>query len=124
MSTIDVNVVEASFRIPQKYKYHHLDKKYILKQLTYQYVPEKLLDRPKKGFGVPLRRWLRTILKEEVEHYADSQILKQQDIFDGEAVKELIEKQRISDKVMYSSLLWSFLVFQKWYQMYIEDLWD
>lgn len=121
---LDVNVVEASFRIPQKYKYHQLDKKYILKQLTYQYVPEKLLDRPKKGFGVPLRRWLRTILKEEVEHYADFKILKQQGIFDGEAVKKLIEKQRISDKVMYSSLLWSFFVFQKWYQMYIEDLWD
>jgi asparagine synthase (glutamine-hydrolysing) len=86
-------------------------------------VPKELLDRPKKGFGVPLRKWLRTVLKDEIAHYADKDILKRQDIFDGDAVQTLILKQENSDKIMYSSMLWSFYVFQKWYQMYIEDLW-
>lgn len=120
---LDYRIIEESFRIPHGYKYHHFDKKHILKEITYQYVPKELLDRPKKGFGVPLRKWLRTVLKDEIAHYADVSILKRQDIFVPEAVEKLIIHQEKSDKIMYSSMLWSFYVFQKWYQIYIEDLW-
>lgn len=120
---LDYRIIEESFHIPHRYKYHQFDKKHILKEITYQYVPKELLDRPKKGFGVPLRKWLRTVLKDEIARYADAAILKKQDIFDANAVQELIAHQEKSDKIMYSSMLWSFYVFQKWYQMYIEDLW-
>ncbi len=120
---LDYRIIEESFRIPHEYKYYRFDKKHILKEITYQYVPKELLDRPKKGFGVPLRKWLRTVLKDEIAHYAEPIILKRQDIFDADAVQELIAHQEKSDKIMYSSMLWSFYVFQKWYQMYIEDLW-
>lgn len=121
---LDHKVVEESFRIPHQYKYRRFDKKYILKEITYDYVPRELLDRPKKGFGVPLQKWLRTVLKDEVARYADPEILQRQDIFVPSAVQELIAKQQMADKVIYSSVLWSFYVFQKWYQMYIEDLWQ
>lgn len=120
---LDYRFVEQSFRIPQSLKYHNRNKKYILKQLTYKYVPQALLDRPKMGFGVPLRKWLRTVLREEIRRYADQEILKKQDIFVPEAVERLIRKQQKSDKIMYSSMLWSFYMFQLWYQRYIEDLW-
>ncbi len=120
---LDYRMIEHSFDIPHSYKYHRFDKKHILKELTYKYVSKELLNRPKKGFGVPLRKWLRTVLREEIAHYADERILKRQDIFDANAVQELITNQQKSDKIMYSSMLWSFYVFQKWYQMYIEDLW-
>lgn len=119
---LDYRIVEASFRIPHKYKYRCFDKKYILKELAYGYVPKKLLDRPKKGFGVPLRKWIRTILLDEISMYADASILKKQDIFVPAAVSELIARQQKSDNILYSSMLWSFYVFQKWYQTYIEDL--
>lgn len=120
---LDHRVVEESFRIPHEFKYRRFDKKYILKEITYDYVPKELLDRPKKGFGVPLQKWLRTVLKDEVARYADVSILQRQDIFVPNAVQELIVKQQKCDKIIYSSVLWSFYVFQKWYQMYIEDLW-
>lgn len=121
---LDYRLIEASFGIPHSYKYHNFDKKHLLKELTYRYVPKTLLERPKKGFGVPLRKWLRTVLKDEIMHYAEVRILKRQDIFNPQAVQELIVHQQKSDKIMYSSMLWSFYVFQKWYQMYIEDLWQ
>ena len=121
---LDYRIVEQSFSIPHKYKYTNGKKKYILKELTYRYVPKELLNRPKKGFGVPLRKWLRTVLKSEINRYADIDILRKQDIFVPEAVFELIRKQERSDKVIYSSMLWSFYVFQRWYQRYIEDLWE
>lgn len=120
---LDYRIIEESFRTPHKYKYKRFDKKHILKEITYGYVPKELLDRPKMGFGVPLRKWLRTILQDEILHYADKDILKRQDIFDPEAVSDLIQIQKHSNKIIYSSILWSFYVFEKWYQMYMEDLW-
>lgn len=121
---LDYRIVEWSLGIPQNFKCAGRDKKHILKDVTYRYVPRELLDRPKKGFGVPLRKWLRTVLKKEIAKYADSRILKKQDIFQPEAVQELITKQEKCDKIMYSSMLWSFYMFQLWYQEYIEDLWN
>lgn len=121
---LDYRIVEWSLGIPQNFKCAGRDKKHILKDVTYRYVPRELLDRPKKGFGVPLRKWLRTVLKKEVARYADSRILKKQDIFQAEAVQELIIKQEKSDKIIYSSMLWSFYVFQLWYQQHIEDIWN
>ncbi len=121
---LDYRFVETSMRIPQKYKYHAFDKKYILKDLTYQYVPKNLLDRPKKGFGVPMRKWLRTSLKDNVERLSDKDILEKQGIFDPSAVRMLIDSQSKIDKIQYTSTLWSYYVFQRWYQQYIEDLWN
>ena len=121
---LDYRVIEKSFQIPHNCKYNRWDKKHILKELTYRYVPETLLDRPKKGFGVPLRKWLRGVLKENIRKYADREILKRQGIFVPRAVEALIARQAVSDKIMYTSMLWSFYVFQTWYQMYIEDLWS
>lgn len=121
---LDYRVIEQSFRVPHSYKYAKFDKKHILKDITYQYVPKELLNRPKKGFGVPLRKWLRTVLKKRIEQYAEVSILARQGIFVPSAVIELINQQEKSDKIMYSSLLWSFYIFQSWYEAYIENLWE
>lgn len=121
---LDYHVIEQSFKIPHIQKYSKFDKKHILKELTFDYVPKELLNRPKKGFGVPLCTWLRTVLKPQVTKYSDRAILKRQGIFVPDAVQSLIQRQGYSNKIIYSSILWSFYVFQMWYQMYIEDLWN
>lgn len=119
---IDYRIPEWSFKVDHSLKYHKKDKKYLLKQLTYDYVPKELLDRPKKGFGVPLRKWLRTVLASEIERMAEPSKLEKQGIFYPEAIRALIEKQKKSDLIIYSSVLWSFYVFQNWYSEYIEEL--
>lgn len=119
---LDYRIPEWSFGVSHNLKYHSFDKKYLLKELTYDYVPRKLLDRPKKGFGVPLRKWLRTVLKTEILRLSEPIKLERQGIFRADAVRELIEKQEKSNKIVYSSLLWSFYIFQMWYSEYIAEL--
>lgn len=119
---LDYRVPEWSFQVSHDLKYHHFNKKYLLKELTYDYVPRELLDRPKKGFGVPLRKWLSTVLKSEILRLSDPEKLRRQGIFQPEAIRNLIEKQEKTNKIVYSSLLWSFYVFQMWYSEYIEEL--
>lgn len=120
---IDYRLVENSFRIPHEYKYHNGDKKHILKDVVYGYVDRSLLDRPKKGFGVPLRQWLTTYLADELKGYSDAAILRRQGLFEPEYVSALIDNMNHSDKTIYSTLTWAFYVFERWYQRYMEDLW-
>lgn len=121
---LDYRIMEYSFRLPRDFEYHKGDKKHILKDITYELVPKALLDRPKKGFGVPLAKWLRDELHEPLLQYARTDILKRQGIFNPDKIQEFILKLDKSEVSLYNSILWSFYVFQMWYQVYVEDLWN
>lgn len=120
---LDYRIVEYSYQLPHNFKYKVGNKKRILKDLAYEAVPRELLDRPKQGFGVPLAKWLRGELYNQLMCYADKQILKKQNIFEAEKVHELIDIVMKDDSPQYSSIVWGFFVFQMWYQEYVEDLW-
>jgi len=121
---LDYRVVEKSFEIPHKFKYTGLtkrfDKKHILKELAYDYIPKEMLSGPKRGFGVPLAKWLRGPLKDEIRQYSDAEFLKKQGLFDPEGVQNLIQTQEHENKIIYSSILWSFYMFQRWWAEYME----
>lgn len=67
---IDREIMELSAAIPEHF---HLKngKKSILKDILYKYVPRELIERPKRGFTVPLAHWFRNELKGELEDLAD-----------------------------------------------------
>lgn len=116
---LDREVMECSFRIPHEFKYKHGEKKYILKDVLYDYVPKEMMDRPKNGFGVPLGKWLRTHLREEVEAVSEKKYIEDQGIFRYEVVRELIERVDKSDRKPYPKILWAYYVFQLWYKEYM-----
>lgn len=118
---LDHNIVEYSFRLPHEYKYHHGEKKYILKQLAYDHIPKELLDMPKKGFGVPIAKWLRGPLKPQLMKYADKERLEKQGIFDSDGVNELCNTVEKNTSTIYSTVLWGFFCFQMWYEKYVEN---
>jgi asparagine synthase (glutamine-hydrolysing) len=57
---LDQDVVEFARYIPHEYKFRHGQTKYLLKAALRGVVPDAVLDRGKKGFGIPLTRWLRS----------------------------------------------------------------
>lgn len=63
---LDRKVVEMSWRIAPSIKLNQGQTKWPLREILYQYVPRHLIERPKMGFSVPLARWLREELNEEV----------------------------------------------------------
>ncbi len=123
---LDKDVMEYSFRIPHEFKFHKGDKKHILKDIAYDYIPKELLDRPKVGFGVPLDKWLRGPLKEQLLAYSEKYYLEKQGIFDGEYVSGMIRDYiRTGDGgpatgANYSKLSWSFFIFEQWYQHFFN----
>ena len=121
---LDPEVMLYSYRLDHDLKYHReksgWSKKYILKQLACDYIPRELLERPKKGFSVPLGKWLSGPLREQLLTYGNAQFLKEQGIFRPEELTQLIAKflsegdKGAGTGQNYSGLLWSFFVFQQW----------
>lgn len=121
---LDTDVMEFSYRIPHRYKFADGDKKHILKDIAYDYIPKELLERPKVGFGVPLDKWLRGPLKEQLLDYSSYDYLVKQDIFDAAYTSDFIHGYlKTGDAgpatgANYSKLAWSFFVFQQHYAKY------
>ncbi|MDR2889090.1 MAG: asparagine synthase (glutamine-hydrolyzing) [Lachnospiraceae bacterium] len=121
---LDPEVMEYSFRLAHRFKFDHNEKKRILKDIAYDYVPRSLLDRPKVGFGVPLDKWLRGPLREELSGMCERGFLRRQGLFDSEVTAKMIERFLVkgdggpSTGANFSKLTWSFFTFQKWYQSY------
>lgn len=123
---LDQEVMEYSFRLPHHFKYDKGIKKKILRDIAFDYIPRRLLDRPKKGFGVPLDKWLRGPLREQLLSMCERGYLRRQGIFDANYTADMIESYLLTGDggpatgANYSKLTWSFFIFQQWYQCYME----
>ncbi len=122
---MDTDVMEYSFRIPHRFKYYKGDKKHILKDIAYDYIPRQLLERPKTGFGVPMDAWLRGPLKEALLDYSSTSFLKKQGIFDADYVSKFINDYVVlgdagpATGANFSKIAWSFYIFQQWYSYHM-----
>ncbi|WP_026506860.1 asparagine synthase (glutamine-hydrolyzing) [Butyrivibrio sp. MC2013] len=123
---MDTEVMEYSFRLPHSFKYRDGIKKYILRDITWDYLPRELMERPKKGFSVPLDAWLRGPLKEELLSFSDETFIRQQGLFNAGPSRSFIgaflEKgdKGAGSGANYSGVVWSYYVFQKWYEKWIK----
>lgn len=124
---LDQEVMEYSFRLPHAFKYRNGEKKRILKDITYEYLPRELLERPKTGFSVPMDKWLRGPLREKLQEYAAPDFLKRQGLFDAAYTEGLVERWLLRGDggaytgSNYSRILWAFFIFQQWYGKYMGE---
>jgi asparagine synthase (glutamine-hydrolysing) len=58
---LDNDLVDFSRRLPRRFKYRNGRRKYLLRRAAETMLPHSIIERPKKGFGIPLAAWLRTI---------------------------------------------------------------
>ncbi|NJN51516.1 MAG: hypothetical protein HC809_06795, partial [Gammaproteobacteria bacterium] len=87
--------------------------KAMLKRLLARYVPRTLTDRPKQGFGVPLRDWLRGPLRIWASDLLAAERLTRDGYLQPRAVGEKLQAHLNGD-ADWSALLWDVLMFQGW----------
>ncbi|HUH88194.1 MAG TPA: asparagine synthase (glutamine-hydrolyzing) [Pusillimonas sp.] len=110
---LDHEVYEFVRRLPQRYKYRNGQSKWLLRQLLYKHVPRALVDRPKKGFGVPLAVWLRGPLKDWGHALLEPSRLKQQGLFQVQPIQQKWQEHQ-SGRRDWSAHLWGVLMAQAW----------
>ena len=112
---LDHRLVEMAFSMPLSQKIYKGQTKYPLREVLYRYVPKKIMDRPKMGFGVPIGQWLCGSLREWAEELIDPIKMKQNGILNVEKVQEYW-KQHLSGQLNHQYELWNVLMFQAWQQ--------
>lgn len=112
----DHRVVEFAWRLPMKMKIRDGKGKWLLRQVLYQYVPERMLERPKQGFGVPIDAWLKGPLRAWAEALLDKQRLKDEGFFYPEPILQKWQ-EHLTGKHNWQYHLWDILMFQAWLQV-------
>ncbi|MCF6168477.1 asparagine synthase (glutamine-hydrolyzing) [Lutibacter sp.] len=110
---LNYRVVKFAQKLPLNLKLRDGVDKWILRKVLYKYVPQKLIERPKMGFAVPLAEWLRGPLKDWAEDLLDEKHLTEQGYFNVKIVREKW-REHILGKRNWQYQLWDILVFQMW----------
>lgn len=116
---LDGEFVEFVCRLPTDYKLKGLKTKYLLKKAAEGLLPQKIIYRQKRGFGIPVGKWLTGKLKEFMLDYLSEERIRRQGIFYYPTIHGLIDEQ-LTNKKDNREPLWTLLVFQLWYERYIE----
>lgn len=112
---LDHRVVEFALNLSPNLKIHQGISKYILKQILYKYVPEKLFERPKQGFAIPLNIWLRKELKYLLDDYLDKEKVEKAGLVKSAFVEKL-KAEFFNGKEYLYNRLWLLIVLHKWFR--------
>ncbi|AQJ10775.1 asparagine synthase (glutamine-hydrolyzing) [Bordetella pertussis] len=114
---IDHRVYEFAWQLPFEYKVRGGTGKWLLRQLLYRHVPQAMVDRPKRGFAVPLAAWLRGPLRDWAEALLDPARLRQEGWFEPEPILRKW-REHLSGHRNWDSHLWGVLMMQAWLDRY------
>ncbi|MBF0344360.1 MAG: asparagine synthase (glutamine-hydrolyzing) [Nitrospirae bacterium] len=110
---LDHRLAEFTWKLPLSMKIRNGQSKWLLRQMLYKYVPKKLIERPKMGFGVPVDSWLRGHLREWTENLLDEKRLREEGFFSPAPIRRKWT-EHLSCKKNWQYLIWNVLMFQLW----------
>jgi asparagine synthase (glutamine-hydrolysing) len=117
---LDHTLVEFLAAFPSEMKIRNKTLKYVLRGLSENYLPPKIVHREKQGFMFPVAYWFQNELYEFTKHFLLSSSFVQEGLFKRESVDRLIEDHR-SNRIDNHVRLWMLLNLELWYQMYVEQ---
>jgi len=110
---LDYRVAEFSMRVPAAYKIYDGMGKRLLRKLLCRYVPEDLINRPKRGFKMPVGVWLKGALRDWAEALIDERRLKDEGFFNADVIRTKWD-DHLSGRREWHYQLWDVLMFQAW----------
>lgn len=110
---LDHSITEFAASLSTGLKIRGDVRKYLLKKVAERYVPHELLYRPKMGFRIPIRRWLKRGLLDQTADLLTGGALVKHGIFDARGVQWMLRAQR-RPWIDFGSQLWAILFLEQW----------
>jgi len=116
---LDHHLMEFCATIPPEMKMKWFRKKYLLKKALRDILPGDVIDHRKQGFVGPMAQWLKSDLKAYTADALSEKNLKKHGLLNPETIKSILD-EHFSGREIHDTLIWSLLVFQKWYDLYMD----
>jgi len=111
--------VEYATHLPLNMKLRGLRSKFLLKRALRGILPASILNRPKKGFGIPVAHWFRGPLKEQMLSVLSPERIAREGFFDPGGVKRLID-DHLDGRRDNRKQLWTLFAFEMWHDGYLK----
>jgi len=112
---LNQTLLEHAESIPFGLKLHRLTTKYILRRAVEDLLPKSILRRGKKGFNMPVAKWLTGPLRPLAEDMLSEDRLRREGLFEPNYVRSLMD-DHLAGRCDNRKLLWTLLVFELWYE--------
>lgn len=124
---LDHHLASWAIGLPEHLKWNCRQSKYLLREYARHYLPEKITQRPKKGFDLPMDVWLYEYLADKEDAFLSSPLFQETGFFNANAVQKLLERY-VSGSLRSHQPIWNLLVLKTWYEVFTrcnskEDLW-
>jgi asparagine synthase (glutamine-hydrolysing) len=116
---LDNDLVALANALPPEFKQRGREGKWVLKKAMEPYLPRDVINRPKTGFGAPLRHWLRHELRVLVDDLLSADTLRRRGLFDPQAVAQLVADDR-AGKVDAAYTILGLLCIEIWCRKFAE----
>jgi asparagine synthase (glutamine-hydrolysing) len=116
---LDQEVMELAASLPADYKLGGGTTKRVLKEAFRSDLPDHILDRPKKGFGVPLRHWFRDELRDMPREMLLDPGSRTRQWLRADEVERLIDEHR-AERADHSLRLWTLLQLETWHREVVD----
>jgi asparagine synthase (glutamine-hydrolysing) len=117
---LDHKFVEWAAALPLRFKFRGGTRKYLLKKLAERLgIPAEVLHRPKQGFQLPMRDWMRDGLKGGMINLLTEPRTLQRGYFRPEAVRAMVD-EHMRGRRNRSMQLWMILIFELWHRNFLE----
>jgi asparagine synthase (glutamine-hydrolysing) len=117
---LDHKLVEFAAALPNASKIHGKGGKTLLRSAMRGVLPDAIIDRPKKGFPIPIGSWLRTSLRQFTRDHLLARDSACSRYVDRDETARLVEEHE-QGRADRSQEIWTLLVFEFWHRHFIED---
>jgi asparagine synthase (glutamine-hydrolysing) len=115
---LNADMVDYATSLPLSAKLRGLRSKYLLRKAMEGVLPPSILKRPKKGFGVPVARWLKGELREPLLDALSAAKLEREGFFDHRVVSRLVD-EHLSGRRDNRKQLWTLFAFERWHDTFL-----